>query len=148
MADTGPQKSRSLFHYTTVQGLLGIVRDGSLFATHADFSNDSSECKLILPHLIKVLAAEYKEQVPQLIELGVMSPEILEVYGQGLYEKEALNSVRAMLKAANNTAPYFITSFCIHDENTQEYANGLLSQWRATRAGASPSSLTNLESTP
>src|SRR5215216_2147689 len=54
-------KSRSLFHYTTGDGLLGIVKDRCLFATHADFSNDSSECKLILPHLIKVLADEYEK---------------------------------------------------------------------------------------
>jgi hypothetical protein len=128
-------KSRSLFHYTTAQGLLGIVKDRCLFATHADFSNDSSECKLILPHLIKVVAEEYKQCVTRLIASRVMSEEILHEHGQGVFEEEARNTVGLMLQAVNNTAPYFITSFCVHDESSYEYSNGLLSQWRSYARG-------------
>jgi Protein of unknown function (DUF2971) len=40
-----------------------------------------------------------------------------------------------MLKATNKVAPYFITSFCIHDEDTYEYSHGLLSQWRSYALG-------------
>ena len=130
-----PQKSRSLFHYTTAQGLLGIIRDRSLFATHADFSNDSSECKLILPYLIKILADEYEQRVPKLIDLKIMTPDILREHGRAVFEKEAQISVNAMLTATNNTAPYFITSFCIHDEKDYEYSHGLLSQWRSYARG-------------
>jgi hypothetical protein len=128
-------KSRSLFHYTTAQGLLGIIKDRCLFATHADFSNDPSECKLVLPYLTKVVAAEYKEHVMRLIDAGVMSPTILEEHGHGLFEKEAKKTVGLMLEAANATAPYFITSFCIHDEKDEAYSNGLLSQWRSYARG-------------
>ncbi|HSI47739.1 MAG TPA: DUF2971 domain-containing protein [Ideonella sp.] len=34
-----------LYHYTSVDGLLGILRSGELWATHLDFLNDSSEGK-------------------------------------------------------------------------------------------------------
>jgi hypothetical protein len=64
-------KSRSLFHYTTAQGLLGIIKDRCLFATHADFSNDPSECRLILPYLTKVIAEEYEELITKLIAAQV-----------------------------------------------------------------------------
>jgi hypothetical protein len=134
-ASETPPKSRSLFHYTTAQGLLGIIKDRCLFATHAEFSNDSSECKLILPHLTKVVAAEYEKHVPELVAIGVMNPRILQEYGRGFFEEEARKTVSAMLQAANATAPYFITSFCIHDEKDDAYSNGLLSQWRSYARG-------------
>jgi Protein of unknown function (DUF2971) len=139
MAEVGQQpmlpKSRSLFHYTTAQGLIGIIRDQSLFATHAHFSNDSSECRLILPHLIKILASEYEEHYTRLTKLGVAEPGFLQEYGRGVFESEATRSAGAMLKATNKIAPYFITSFCIHDEDSYEYSNGLLSQWRSYARG-------------
>ena len=139
MTETSPpveaSKSQSLFHYTTAQGLLGIVRDRSLFATHANFSNDSSECRLVLPYLTKILAAEYEQHYPRLVALGVLDQDLLRDHGHGIFAKEALTSVNAMLTATNNTAPYFITSFCIHDEESYEYSNGLLSQWRSYAVG-------------
>src|SRR5262249_49372143 len=55
--------------------------------------------------------------------------------GPVVFEQEAMKSVRAMLKATNNISPYFITSFCIHDEGTYEYSHGLLSQWRSYALG-------------
>jgi hypothetical protein len=130
-----PPKSRSLFHYTTAEGLLGIVRDRALFATHADFANDSSECRVILPYLTKILENEFSQIVPKLIKLKAMSHGILIDYGNSLYEEEARNCVRTMLRAANNTTPYFITSFCVHDKKDHAYSHGLLSQWRGYAVG-------------
>jgi hypothetical protein len=129
------KKNRSLFHYTTAQGLLGIIEDHCLFATHADFSNDSSECKLVLPYLKKNLAAEYARLIPKLIDLKIMDQNIMREHGNALFENEAQNSVNAMLESVNEMAPYFITSFCIHDERDYEYSNGLLSQWRSYALG-------------
>jgi hypothetical protein len=47
-----------LFHYTTIRGLLGILRDGVIFATDCRFVNDEQELKhglesIALPHLEK-----------------------------------------------------------------------------------------------
>lgn len=132
---SAPSKSRSLFHYTTAQGLLGIIEDRCLFATHADFSNDSSECKLVLPYVKNILSAEYARIIPKLIELKIMDQNILREYGNAVFEDEAQKSVTAMLEAVNETAPYFITSFCIHEDGDYEYSNGLLSQWRSYALG-------------
>jgi Protein of unknown function (DUF2971) len=129
------RKSRSLFHYTTAQGLLGIIKNRTLFATHSDFSNDSSECKLILPHLNKILAVEYEKQVGELIGLKIMSAEIFRDHGRAVFAKQAESTVKAMLQAVNNTAPWYITSFCIHGDKDYEYQNGLLSQWRSYARG-------------
>src|SRR5947208_1388829 len=130
-----PKDSRCLFHYTTAEGLLGIIKDNCLFATHADFSNDSAECKLIRPHLKKVLMEEFKHLVPKLIELGILKPELLEEYGRSFYAAEAENCVNVMLKAVGNVSPYFITSFCVHQKSDYEYFHGLLSQWRGYARG-------------
>jgi hypothetical protein len=129
------RKSRPLFHYTTAQGLLGIVQNRCLFATHAEFSNDSTECKLLLPLLEEIFVREYEQLVPKLIDRGQMAAEFLKEHGTNVYKLEAKNSARVMLKATNNVAPYFITSFCIHPRSSYEYQNGLLSQWRSYARG-------------
>jgi hypothetical protein len=46
-ADSSGASSRSLFHYTSARGLIGILGTQALFATHANFLNDSSECQLL-----------------------------------------------------------------------------------------------------
>jgi hypothetical protein len=127
------RESRSLFHYTNAQGLIGILDTRSLFATHSDYSNDSSECRLILKYLNNQLAEEYAGYLPKLIAKNLLNPKILEE--RSLLEREAQKSVQAMLSAVNLTAPYFITSFCMHDKDTYEYEHGLLSQWRGYARG-------------
>jgi Protein of unknown function (DUF2971) len=41
--------------------------------------------------------------------------------------------LQAMVR--NNTAPFFITSFCLHKEGTSHHEHGLLSQWRGYARG-------------
>ncbi len=71
-------KSRSLFHYTTSDGLLGILGSGALFASHYGFLNDKSE--------------------------GNVLREVL-------------------------------LPFLMHEEGTDNHADGLLSQWRGYARG-------------
>jgi hypothetical protein len=134
------QLNRSLFHYTTADGIIGILQDQSLYATHSDFLNDSTECRSILAVLLPRLEAELREVVPRLVKLKLLESSILTDYGDELYRQEAENMLRVMPEATNNTAPYFITSFCIHEPNTPAYEHGLLSQWRGyTRLNIAPS---------
>src|ERR1700722_3134289 len=126
-----PKKSRSLFHYTTAQGLLGICKTQSLHATHSSFLNDSTECTIVNSFLIKILAADYARQVPKLIEMKLIDAGVLQEFGRQFFAQEAEKSINAMLTAVNNTSPYFVTSFCIHDEGDPAYFDGLLSQWRS-----------------
>jgi hypothetical protein len=130
-------KSRSLFHYTTAEGLIGIVRDRCLHATHADFSNDTSECKLIMDQLKPVLEAEHAEIVPQLCELGIIKPSLMQKYGTSFYNLQAKRAIEAIFMSINKMNPNYITSFCIHGavEDREQYQHGLLSQWRGYARG-------------
>jgi|SRR5215813_9062803 len=128
-------ESRSLFHYTTAEGLIGIVRDRCLFATHANFLNDTSECKLITPHIINLLKPEFERLVPRMNKLGYLRENLLTEHGTNIYGDQAEKIVEVMLVTANKVFPFYITSFCIHGEKSPEYRNGLLSQWRAYGRG-------------
>lgn len=57
-------KSRSLFHYTTSDGLLGILGSGTLFASHYSFLNDTSEGNLLRGLLLPLLEKETRTFVP------------------------------------------------------------------------------------
>lgn len=130
-----PQESRSLFHYTTADGLIGILQNQCLFATHADFLNDSTECRAILAVLLPRIEAQLRDAVPKFIERGLIHHSIITEYGDTLYRQEAEKMLQAMVQAANNVAPFFISSFCIHAAGTQAYEHGLLSQWRGYAKG-------------
>jgi Protein of unknown function (DUF2971) len=129
-ANTTATESRSLFHYTTAQGLVGIIQHQSLFATHSEFLNDATECRLILDILLPKMEAQLKGVVPTLVARKLMHPSILTDFGDTIYRQEAERMLNAMIVATNTTAPYFIASFCIHEPNTNAYDHGLLSQWR------------------
>ncbi|KRR08451.1 hypothetical protein CP49_31405 [Bradyrhizobium valentinum] len=124
-----------MFHYTSAEGLVGILQTQSLFATHSAFLNDSTECRIIRDILLPRLESELREATPKLIERRVIDPKILTDFGDELFRQEADNMLHAMSQATNNTTPYFITSFCVHQPNTPAYSDGLLSQWRGYAKG-------------
>jgi hypothetical protein len=99
-------RSRRLFHYTTGEGLLSIVRSKSLHATHSDFLNDSSECRLMRDALTPVFEQELRELVPKLIERRVLPKRILDDAGQHLYVRESENIFRTLVSTTNRTSPY------------------------------------------
>jgi len=101
-----------------------------LFATHSEFLNDATECKMIAETLRPRLEAELKGAVPKLVQHKLMKFSALEDFDDNIFRQEADNMLHAMSQAANNTAPYFITSFCIHDVGTTAHNHSLLSQWR------------------
>jgi hypothetical protein len=79
--------------------------------------------------------SELKDAVPKLVQRKIMAPKALADFDDDLFRQEADNMLRAMSQAANSTAPYFITSFCVHDAGTTTYDQGLLSQWRGYAKG-------------
>lgn len=128
-------QSRSLFHYTNAEGLVGILENQTLHATHSNFLNDSTECKSILAVLLPTIEAELREVVPRLVEEKVFDRAILTDYGDEIYVREAEKMLQAMILATDRTAPFFITSFCIHDIDSPAFDHGLLSQWRGYARG-------------
>jgi hypothetical protein len=127
--------SKSLFHYTTAAGLLGIVKTQTLWATHANFLNDTAECRLLTSLLGPAIAADFRNLVPRLTALGAFKPEILDVVrGNGL-DTEAEKVASIALRAIENISPIYITSFCMHRADSTESEHGLLSQWRGYGLG-------------
>jgi hypothetical protein len=96
-----------LYHYTDVQGLLGIIQTQTLWATHVDYLNDSSEVQYARRLVIEMLTT---------------------------YEAEArLSSTRAVLSRARETfdlvaaTDVYVLCFCEDGD--------LLSQWRGYGRG-------------
>ena len=132
---TNTSKSRSLFHYTNSEGLLGILGSGALFASHYGFLNDLSEGNILRDILLPHLEKETRTFLPKLIDEGIIKSELLAARGPNYYRDEVGRMFDAMTSATDNVAPYFITSFCMHEEGTDHHADGLLSQWRGYARG-------------
>jgi len=105
---------------------MGILKTKTLFATHADFLNDSTECQLLKKILAPQLAAEFTAagHLMKRVNLGHKTPD------------EMVDVVfRSILITIEKTSPFYITSFCLHPPETREYGHGLLSQWRGYANG-------------
>jgi hypothetical protein len=127
--------SRSLFHYTTGNGLIGIVRDKSLYATHFDFVNDASECKVIKGLLTPLFQKELEELTEKLVTEGYLRREIFSEFGRRIYSLETENFFNALFQATYNVSPFYLTSFCEHPPGSRDHEHGLLSQWRGYARG-------------
>ncbi len=105
-----PPPGTVLYHYTSAEGLMGIVENNELWATSAYYLNDSAEIFYGYGVLKEVLD-EWLNKNPQpedSITLGVV--RYLQRSFQDLLEKRLLK-------------PIYLTCFCEEDN--------LLSQWRA-----------------
>jgi hypothetical protein len=103
-----------LYHYTTTEGLLGIVESGRIFASHILYQNDRSE----LVSAVKIFEEEFKSS-----KMGGLERNLKYVMGCLIPSMVADASIFA----------YFVVSFC-EDGN-------LLSQWRAYGGSGSGYSL-------
>jgi hypothetical protein len=99
------------------------------------FLNDKSEGSMLREVLLPLLEKETRTFVPQLVNAGIVKPELLTAQGSNYYKDEVGRMFDAMASATDNVAPYFITSFCMHEEGTDHHADGLLSQWRGYARG-------------
>src|ERR1700730_8245658 len=97
-------KSRSLFHYTNSDGLLGILGSGALFASHYSFLNDTSEGTVLREVLLPLLERETRAFVPKLIEEGIIKPELLAAHGDNYYKDEVGRMFNSMAAATDNVA--------------------------------------------
>ncbi len=96
------QPPRSIFHYTTQKGILGIIQTREMWATQVHFLNDKNEVFLTF----KLIERELKKQIAR-----VRSPEI----------KTVLQAIKRQLNVIDQ-GHICIGSFC--------EAGDLLSQWR------------------
>jgi len=120
----------SIFHYTDAVGLSGILSSGMLFATHYRFLNDTSEAGIIQELVVPIFEAEIREIAPKLRDKGLLK-ELEETHGTRIHRLLAEKFFSTLLRLVDNVSPFFVLSFCRHDEGSKEFAHGLLSQWRA-----------------
>ncbi|MDD3039488.1 DUF2971 domain-containing protein [Bacteroides sp.] len=105
------QQPSKLYHYTTLDGLLGIIQTKTLYASDAMFLNDSSELqygKELIIESINHLISEKDFQTTYYFDFGDK-------------EIELLNSVRNQLSKTTFKATYIV---CFTTESD------ILSQWR------------------
>ena len=126
---------KKLYHYTTWEGLKGILETQTLWATNYKFLNDYSEIILFREKLISLIYPFVLEGYKNLIK---KKPKIK----QKIYEEGGLNQVvqhdaevfiNAQYRALGNEI--YILSFCGEPEKLNLANNGLLSQWRGYGTG-------------
>lgn len=126
---------KKLYHYTTWDGLLGILQTQALWATHYKFLNDYSEIVLFRDKLISLILPYVREAYKDLIR---QYPHIENSINQkGGLAQVAQHDTEVVIDAQYHATgdEIYIFSFCGQHKNPQININGLLSQWRGYGAG-------------
>ena len=130
-------KHPELFHYTSMHAFEGILKTNTLWATHADYLNDSSEMKLFWPKLASYCATYLEEAFKNGPGYDPEKREIAERHG-GAAKISAMDGATTMnimksLLFGNDTSQGmgipFVASFTAHEEE-DHCQSGMLSQWR------------------
>ncbi len=103
------KQSRPIFHYTDAGGLIGILKTKCLYATHADFLNDSTECRLLKTILTRQWTEEFEVALKKAPEIKALqkTPEQL------------VDAVfNALLTTIERTSPFYVSSFCLHPRDS------------------------------
>jgi hypothetical protein len=110
-------KHPELMHYTTADGLKGIVTSKTLWASHTGFLNDSEEVVGFLDNrLPMILKPELERHVSESVGYDLLD-QLLKGFRAGFKEAQA------------QTQDHYVTSFCTASDEWVSQ-NGLLSQWR------------------
>lgn len=125
----------NLYHYTTWDGLQGILDNQTLWATNYKYLNDYSEIILFRNELVSLI---YPHVLSAYEELINQSPE----------KEQKINSLGGLVQVVQNDAEAFvdaqysalgdeiyILSFCGPHADPKINNNGLLSQWRGYGVG-------------
>ena len=124
------EEYRTLYHYTTWEGLQGILRSQTLWATKYKFLNDYSELVFFKNKLISLATPYARKNVENIMERLPSARRLVKEKG-GIgkvvrHEAEAL--INAQYGALGDQV--YIASFCGQHANHRTRDNGLLSQWR------------------
>lgn len=126
---------KKLYHYTTWEGLQGIIETQTLWATNYKFLNDYTEIVLFRDKLISLLHPQLRKAYEKLNKQSPHFEQIINNKG-GLVQfaqHGAERVVNAQYSGIGNEI--YILSFCGQHENPKINNNGQLSQWRAYGAG-------------
>ena len=125
---------KRIYHYTTWEGLMGILKTQTLWATHCRFLNDISEVFLIKNKLLESISPIVRREYQKLIKEN--NDIKVEIDKRGGQEAVILHDSLSIIEAAYYaTDEIYIISFCGETEDDYVNENGLLSQWRGYGAG-------------
>lgn len=127
----------SIFHYTDTSGAVGILGSQSVFASDSRYLNDTSEGSVIDSLLMPMLSDEVAVASKELVAAGFVNKRYYEELGSNADRLQTESIFRSIVVATNNISPRFVVSFCRHEEGSEQFEHGLLSQWRgyADRGG-------------
>lgn len=120
-----------LMHYTTIDGLKGIVSSGCIWATDANSLNDATEISHFFEaRLGRIIEPEVRRFS---YDLGQSADKLARIIANGGFEElialETDSKRRSIRDVTLDFNRPFVTSFCGPlDERVRK--NGLLSQWR------------------
>lgn len=114
----------ALFHYTTANGLLGILQGGELWSTAYHCVNDQSElseARGTIRHIVR-------KHTSTMIENGDAKVDALRRKGVDIRD-QADRFEDLVVAHALNALSVYMTCFC-RPTGKEEFLHGLLSQWR------------------
>jgi hypothetical protein len=124
-----------LYHYTTWEGLLGILDSQTLWATNYKFLNDYSEIILFREKLIPLIHPLVRNAYEELIR---QRPQVEQkIHDSGGIDQVVQHDSKAFVDAQYSALgdEIYILSFCGPHGNPKINRNGLLSQWRGYGTG-------------
>jgi hypothetical protein len=126
---------KKLYHYTTWDGLKGIIQTQSLWATNYRFLNDYSEIVLFRNKLVSLIIPAVLEGYEQLIAHKPHLKGVIQEKGgfERIVQHDAEVLIDSQYSALGNEI--YILSFCGEPRKQSIADNGLLSQWRAYGTG-------------
>lgn len=119
-----------IYHYTTWDGLCGIIETQSLWATNYKFLNDFSEVTLFKNKLVELL---YPYTLEAYKDVMASHPDMEKrIHDAGGLAHVVKNDTEAFVNAQYKATgdDIYILSFCGHHQDNKININGLLSQWR------------------
>jgi hypothetical protein len=123
-----------LHHYTTFQGLKGIVETNTIWATHYRDLNDSTEVVHLKELLVEALMHRFKKIFHDMYNRQERRGLKAKGGGPKHFARFLTDSLYGATFGDGASTSYidaFITSFCTHaDDKPYDRENGLLSQWR------------------
>lgn len=118
-------RNDALFHYTSANGLIGILQNKEIWSTASYCTNDESELaagKGILTSLFSLATHELIQTNDPLVRTFAARGVDISEYARGFEQKITAHAL--------SSACAYITCFCKPNE-AEDFAHGLLSQWRA-----------------
>lgn len=105
-----PKEPELLYHYTTQEGLLGILKDRCIWATHIRYLNDTSEGNIVSRVIFEEFSSRYNAG-PLFQALGLPT-------GESMNERESVDEETlgqgSTMAAWVTSQNVFVTSFSEH----------------------------------